>query len=323
MISTISHAPSANFATAKITVTIAVETAPKPLMTALVPPAWLPFAQPVPHHAGLRQGDRGEDADRVERDEGIDLSAERDEHDDRDDGQDDDAGAERQALAAEGEAAGHEAVAREDRRQPREVGEARVGGQDQDAGRGQLEEVVDRARAVDGAADLGDDGFAICRRNGADNPGQVGKPEEHHGHEDAHDGQRRAGVLPLRRLKAGTPLDTASTPVMALQPSAKARISSSSRVTRPPACRHDPGHVRRVAEQRSAHADGDQRQRRDQEHVGRDREDRAALADAAQVDQHHEHDRDDAKRHAVGATSGNAEMIATMPAATLTDTVRT
>ena len=61
-------------------------------------------------------------------------------------------------------------------------------------------------------------------------------------------------------LKAGTPFETASTPVIALQPSAKARISRSTpSVSAGTDDRHDPGHLGRVAEQRPADADADQR----------------------------------------------------------------
>ena len=161
MISTISQAPRANLATAKITVTIAVETAPNPLMTALLRQPALAFSQPVAHHPGLGEGDGREDADGVERDQCIDLAAKRHEHHDRHEGEHDDSGAERQALAPEGESTRHEAVAGQDRGEPREVSEARVGRQDQDTRGGQLEDVVDRTRAVDRAADLGDDGLAV------------------------------------------------------------------------------------------------------------------------------------------------------------------
>ena len=107
-----------------MTVTIPVATAPKPLIAML-------RRQPAPRSRSqwttiprLRQGDRGEDADGVQRDERLDPPAERGEHDDREDREGDDPGAEREPLAAEREPAGHEPVAREERRQPREVGEA-------------------------------------------------------------------------------------------------------------------------------------------------------------------------------------------------------
>ena len=102
---TTSQAPSANFATAKMTATMPVATAPKPLMAMLrrQPGSWR--SPPVPDHAGLRERDRGEHADRIERDERLDPAAERRQDDDREDRQRHDPGAEREALTAEREPA--------------------------------------------------------------------------------------------------------------------------------------------------------------------------------------------------------------------------
>ena len=97
-------------------------------------------------------------------------------------------------------------------------------------------------------------------------------------------------------LKAGTPFETASTPVIALQPSAKARISRS----RPSDSTGTTAGVTPVtcggrAEQRLADAHRDEAERDDEEDVGRGGERGAALAEAAQVDEHDEQDRDDAR----------------------------
>ena len=113
------------------------------------------------------------------------------------DGQGHDPGAEREPLAAEREPAGHEPVARQDRRQPREVGEARVGGQDQDAHRRELQDVVGEPGAEHRPADLRDDRL-VRARDGARHAGEVGRPRNISADEDAHDGERRAGVAPLR-----------------------------------------------------------------------------------------------------------------------------
>ena len=105
-----SQAPSANFAMAKISVTMPVATAPTPLIAML-------RRQPGsrPRHQwrtmpGLRQRDRGEYADRVQRDQCLDPAAERREDDDREHRERHDPCAERQSLAAEREATRHVAV---------------------------------------------------------------------------------------------------------------------------------------------------------------------------------------------------------------------
>ncbi len=66
-----------------------------------------------------------------------------------------------EAIPAEGELAGHVAVAGQDRQQARERVEARVGGQEQEQGREGLEQVEQQPVAVDGAGDLGDDRLAL------------------------------------------------------------------------------------------------------------------------------------------------------------------
>ena len=68
-------------------------------------------------HAGLRQRERREHADRVERDEPVDLGVGRDQHHDAGDGQEDDAVREHEPVAALGELAGHEVVAGVERRE--------------------------------------------------------------------------------------------------------------------------------------------------------------------------------------------------------------
>ena len=81
---------------------------------------------------GLAEGEPGEHAERVQRDQRRDVALEDDDQHAGDDGEEDDAVGEHQAVAAVGELAGQEAVPGDDRRQPGEVGVGRVGGQDQD-----------------------------------------------------------------------------------------------------------------------------------------------------------------------------------------------
>ena len=79
MSSTTIQAPWVNLVTAMTTVTTPVTTAPMPLIARRQRQPGPRVGEPVPHHAGLRQRERDEDADRVERDQGVGLAAE--EHD--------------------------------------------------------------------------------------------------------------------------------------------------------------------------------------------------------------------------------------------------
>ena len=72
------HAPSPNFVTAKMIVTIAVATEPDAVDHDAALPVRLAHPQVVLHHARLRQRERGEHADRVERDQRVGLAAEDD-----------------------------------------------------------------------------------------------------------------------------------------------------------------------------------------------------------------------------------------------------
>jgi hypothetical protein len=91
-------------------------------------------------------------------------------------------------------------------------------------------------------------------------------------------------------LKAGTPFETASTPVIALHPSAKAHEQEDAQSLGRDGHRSDPRHLGRVAEQRPPDADGDERQHGDEEDIGRNGEHAPAFADASHVDEHHRQD---------------------------------
>ena len=70
-------------------------------------------------------------------------------------------------------------------------------------------------------------------------------------------------------------------------------------------------------------ADAEQQHHVDDEEVGRDGEDLARLLHAAQVAERDEHDEDDRRSAAMyGASAGNADASAAVPAATDTATVR-
>ena len=169
-----------------------------------------------------------EHADRVERDQPVDLRVGDDEHDDRRDREEDDAVREHEPVPALGELARHEVVLGVEAREPREVGEARVRGEHEDEHRAGLqpveEHVADGAAAVHEPADLADDGrrAALVRASRARAPrGPTGR------------GTSRRACVPMitsvmraffhdGSLNAGTPLEIASTPVTAAPPDANA-----------------------------------------------------------------------------------------------------
>ncbi len=95
-------------------------------------PAGAVDPDPVPDHPDLREGEADEHADRVQRDQGVRVAAERREQAEGDRREDDDAPRVGQPVAAERELAGHEPVLGEDRREAGERVEARVCGQEQD-----------------------------------------------------------------------------------------------------------------------------------------------------------------------------------------------
>ena len=91
------------------------------------PPALLLVGDVVLGHARLRQGERGEHTDRVQRDEVVDLGAGHDHQHRRRRRQRDDPVGEHEPVAALGELPGHEVVAGVEAGQTREVGKAGVG----------------------------------------------------------------------------------------------------------------------------------------------------------------------------------------------------
>ena len=135
------------------------------------------------------------------------VATERGQDQTRDHGQQDDPPREREPVAAEGELAGHEAVLRQDRCQPREGVEAGVGGQEQDQRGACLEREVERGPvAEDGGGSLRDHGRAARVRVGrpdVERVGDQGDADEQYAQQDRHHDQRVGGVARLGRLERG------------------------------------------------------------------------------------------------------------------------
>ena len=90
------------------------------------------------HHPALRQRERYEHPDHVERDQGVRVAAEHDEQRAGQHAQDQDAVRKRQPIALIHELARKKSIARDDRRQPREVCVRSVRGEDQNEHRRRL-----------------------------------------------------------------------------------------------------------------------------------------------------------------------------------------
>jgi hypothetical protein len=103
----------------------------------------------VHDHAGLRQGERAEQPDREEWDQGSDVPVKGHKQAGRSDGEGEDAVGVDKPVAPVGKLVGHEPVRRDDRRQPREVSEACVCRQAQDPGRGGLQDNVGGTAAAE------------------------------------------------------------------------------------------------------------------------------------------------------------------------------
>ena len=82
------------------------------------------------------------------------LTAEDDQQHGGQRGEHEDAVGEHEALTERGELSRHEAVTREKRREPREVGERRVGGKDEDQRGGRLDQIVEDASPEEAARNL-------------------------------------------------------------------------------------------------------------------------------------------------------------------------
>ena len=136
------QAPLVNFDTTTTSSTMNVAIEPTRLMTERPLPAGLSVRALEPEHAELRQGEAREHADRVERDQRRSVAVERDDQKARERGEEDDPVREHEAIASVGHLPGQEAVSGDDRRQPREVGECGVGGEDQDREGRELQHVV-------------------------------------------------------------------------------------------------------------------------------------------------------------------------------------
>ena len=153
------------------------------------------------------------------------TSAWKDHEDGRRDGQGDDAVGEHQPVAALGELLGHERVVGMEAGQAGEVGEARVGGQDEDQHRGALHDVErhvpERPAAEHGLGDLGDH-RGLLARHGVQRDARNEMPRNMIPRQVPMTISVERAFFHSGFLNAGTPLEIASTPVMAAPPEAKA-----------------------------------------------------------------------------------------------------
>ncbi len=168
------------------------------------PPAGLPETEVALGHAGLGERERREHPDRVERDQLGHVGLEQHDQDGGRDGESDDPVREDQAVPADRELSRHEVVRGVEVRQAGEVGERRVGREDQDQRGGGLEReeqpVAERPLAEDRTADLRDDRLRLGRQHVQLHRDER-EAQEHQAEQAAHPHERGPGVLPFDGLE--------------------------------------------------------------------------------------------------------------------------
>ena len=159
-------------------------------------PARLAETQMVAHHARLRERERQEHADRIQRDETRGDAAKGHEQYDRGDREQDDAVAEHEPVAAVPELVRQEVVIGHERGEAREISVGGVGGQHEDRCHARRYHVVQPPRTEHLPGKLADHGLGLRGLNAGERGEQhdAGEQEE----QDArHPGQRDRGVLVL------------------------------------------------------------------------------------------------------------------------------
>ena len=269
-----------------------VATAPVPLMATPDFQPGVPQPPVVHDHARLGQGEGGEDADGVERDQGAGVATEGDDEDQGAAGQHQDPVAEHQAVAPVGQLTGQEAVAGHQRGQPGEVGVGGVGGQDQDRrGEGLQGEVDEAARRRTPPAPMVDRTVCSSDRVGWRRWARTEMPRKAVPRMTPIQVRVRPALRLSGALKALTPLEMASTPVRATAPDENAR-RRANRVTpltsAPLSVKWSSWLLvdrqgREVAGVGPVEAEDDERGQGDDVAVGREGEEAARLLDPAEV----------------------------------------
>ena len=323
-----SHEPWKKLLLPTTSATTAVVSAPSPLIARpRRQPGSLP-APPAHEHAGLGQGEGDEHAKRVERDEAGDAGLEADEKADRHERERHDPGREGEPFAAEGELARQEPVARQERGKAREVGEGRVRCEHEDERGGHLGHHQDRALAGQ-ASDEEAQHRVLMAPIGLDpEPGEEkGESDEQGGEHDGGPGQRRPGVLPLRRLEGGHAVaDRLHAGQRHGALAERAQDQEESERLRPLLDRLPPGRRRErgdVAKRHACDPVADDREHDDDVRVRRDHEDRPGLANAAKVAEHDQQHQRHAHPDASVVELRKDRVSAATPADTDTATVTT
>ena len=252
------------------------------------------------YHPRLRQRERDEDADHVQRDERMRVAAEGDQEDAGEGAQADDSVRKRQTVALVHELPRYVAVARENRCEPREVGVRRVRREHQDEHRRRLHGIVrGTAIAEDAARELRHDGLPLARQDVVRLRKQR-DAEKHRDRQRRHHQHRRRGVLCLRRPERRHAVRYRLHASHRRAPIGEGSQDEEHRQRRAVRSngvrRHDRLNVTRDD---APDADADQPERRHDEEIGRNREDVAGLADTPQVADHQHHDESERQLDAV------------------------
>ena len=287
-------------------------------------------AAPVHDHAELRHGEREERAYGEERDEAVGDAAEGDQEGRGDPRQGEDAAGIDEAPPPVREARREVLVEREQPADPREVREARVGGQREHAEDRAHGDEVEPPPSGDGADDLRDDALVarLARLGRADAVGlREQRDAEQQHHQDRRDGgQRPPGAVHLRlaedrhgvadRFHSGqrrTPAGEC--------PQEEPQARGGGR-RREPGRRHD-GRGMAVREHHLPGAEPEGEEQRGDEQIGGEQEGEPRLANASQVDDREQRQDAQAERKRIGEQARSAEQMAPIPAEIATATLST
>ncbi len=201
------------------------------------------------------------------------------------------------------ELARDEPVAGQEVGEPREVGERRVGGQQQDERGHGLDLVVHEAVAEDAAGDLRHHGL-VAAGDHTEVVGQVGDAEEHHHRDHPQPHHDDPGVVRLGRLEGrhavGHRLHAGERRAASGEGAKEQEEADAFQARR----MRRIGRLRQPSRRRLAHAEADHGEDAGDEEIGGQGEDLARLADAAQVGDGDAHDGQQAQPHPVGEQTG-------------------
>ena len=286
---------------------------PEAVDQGLALPAPSLFSPPVHHHAGLGKAEAQEHPHGIKGDQLADTAIEDDQQQGGETAEGIDAIAEYEPIAQGGELAGQIAIAGQKGSQPGEIGIGGVGRQQQNQQGGELQQCQQGAIAENPLTELVKQGGTVFQVNQARLVGQGADAGEHHRQQQHHHRQNIAGIAPFHRPEGGH----------AVADRFNARQGGATRAEGPhqqEGAKHHQAPFMGLGQQGllAGHGRGEQQplaglegtrhqQQKNHAHedIGGQAQQLGARTDAPQVGQHHQEDRQQAKRHPLGLQAGD------------------